>query len=167
MASPAEPTTQRSNHPAETMTHADRFILQSKAEVMNSPIRHIDSIVNWMAGDGSLSYGGATVPAICSKVVAPFFTAKPLSASLKGVLLRCVAESNHCDRFCRPAPNHSANAPLVWDCKDSYFLWICNTCLKLLCLLLPLFAVDCAWRPIAQESQNLVSAIVVAFFKET
>ena len=30
--------------------------------------------------------------------------------------LRCVAESNHCDRFCRPAPNHSANAP-VWECK--------------------------------------------------
>ena len=24
---------------------------------------------------------------------------------------RCVAESNHCDRFCRPAPSHSANAP--------------------------------------------------------
>ena len=85
MASPAEPITQRSNNPAEAMTHADRFILQSKAEVMNSPIRHIDSIVNWMAGDGSLSYGGATVPAICSKVLAPFFIAKPLSAMLKGV----------------------------------------------------------------------------------
>ena len=52
MASPAEPITQRSNHPAEAVTHADRFILQSKAEVMNSPIRHIDSIVNWMAGTG-------------------------------------------------------------------------------------------------------------------
>ena len=25
---------------------------------------------------------------------------------------RCVAESNHCNRFCRPAPDHSANAPL-------------------------------------------------------
>ena len=134
---------------------------------MNSPIRHIDSIVNWMAGDGSLSYGGATVPAICSKVVAPFFYSKtPLSIAERG-FLRCVAESNHCDRFCRPAPNHSANAPLVWDCKVSYFLWICNTCLKLLCLLLPLFAVDCTWRPIAQESQHLVSAIAVAFFKET
>ena len=26
--------------------------------------------------------------------------------------MRCVAESNHCARFCRPLPNHSANAPL-------------------------------------------------------
>ena len=25
--------------------------------------------------------------------------------------LRCVAESNHCSRFCRPVPSHSANAP--------------------------------------------------------
>lgn len=45
-----------------TRNHADRFILQSTAEVMNSAVRHIDSIVNWMAGDGSLSYGGMTVP---------------------------------------------------------------------------------------------------------
>ena len=50
MASPAEPTTQRSNHSAGTMTHADRFILQSTAEVMNSAVRHIDSIVNWVTG---------------------------------------------------------------------------------------------------------------------
>ena len=54
---------------------------------MNSPIRHIDSIVNWMVGDGSLSYGGATVPAICSKVVAPLFYSKtPLSIAERGFL---------------------------------------------------------------------------------
>lgn len=48
--------------PAMTRNHQDRFILQSTAEVMNSAVRHIDSIVNWMVGDGSLSYGGMTVP---------------------------------------------------------------------------------------------------------
>ena len=30
---------------------------------------------------------------------------------VSGIFLRCVAELNHCDRFCRPAPNRSANAP--------------------------------------------------------
>ena len=34
------------------------------------------------------------------------------SECLQGHFWRCVAESNHCDRFCRPAPNRSANAPL-------------------------------------------------------
>ena len=32
-------------------------------------------------------------------------------------LSRCVAESNHCNRFCRPVPDHSANAPWFEDCK--------------------------------------------------
>ena len=35
----------------------------------------------------------------------------PSRESEKGGAVRCVAESNHCDRFCRPAPDHSANAP--------------------------------------------------------
>ena len=39
------------------------------------------------------------------------------AAELQGHYQRCVAELNHCDRFCRPAPNHSANAP--WECKDT------------------------------------------------
>ena len=49
--------------------------------------------------------------------------------------LRCVAESNHCDRFCRPAPNHSANAPFgsanirlfSRNPKDKMIFWQ-NTC---------------------------------------
>ena len=41
----------------------------------------------------------------------------PLSY-LRGILERCLAESNRCSRFCRPVPNRSAKAPfLFWDCK--------------------------------------------------
>ena len=34
----------------------------------------------------------------------------PLQTSVRAIL-RCIAESNRCPRFCRPVPNHSANAP--------------------------------------------------------
>ena len=64
-----------------TRNHQDRFILQSTAEVMNSAVRHIDSIVNWMAGDGSLSYGGMTVPGSVNE------------------LRRCKSELAEVDRF--------------------------------------------------------------------
>lgn len=67
--------------PAMTRNHQDRFILQSTAEVMNSAVRHIDSIVNWMAGDGSLSYGGMTVPGSVNE------------------LRRCKSELAEVDRF--------------------------------------------------------------------
>ena len=41
----------------------------------------------------------------------------PLSY-LRGILERCLAESNRCSRFCRPVPNRSAKAPFpYWDCK--------------------------------------------------
>ena len=48
---------------------------------MNSAVRHIDSIVNWMAGDGSLSYGGMTVPGSVNE------------------LRRCKSELAEVDRF--------------------------------------------------------------------
>lgn len=48
----------------------------------------------------------------------------PLSITERG-LKRCVAESNHCCRFCRPVPDHSANAPnLLADYKYSYIFCI-------------------------------------------
>ena len=34
----------------------------------------------------------------------------PLQTSVRAIL-RCIAESYRCPRFCRPVPNHSANAP--------------------------------------------------------
>ena len=50
----------------------------------------------------------------------------PLSY-LRGIFLRCLAESNRCSRFCRPVPNRSAKAPFpVWDCKYRYFYLICK-----------------------------------------
>lgn len=45
------------------------------------------------------------------KSVGPFEKANALGVSPRA-FVRCVAESNHCNRFCRPAPDHSANAPL-------------------------------------------------------
>ena|GEM_PF-5888730 len=41
---------------------------------------------------------------------------------------RCVAESNHCDRFCRPAPSHSANAPFKGKAKIRLFPGNTNFC---------------------------------------
>ena len=50
----------------------------------------------------------------------------PLSY-LRGIFLRCLAESNRCSRFCRPVPNRSAKAPFpYWDCKYSEFSRICK-----------------------------------------
>ena len=50
----------------------------------------------------------------------------PLSY-LRGILERCLAESNRCSRFCRPVPNRSAKAPFpYWDCKYSDFYRICK-----------------------------------------
>lgn len=63
MASPAEPITQRSNHPAETMTHADRFILQSKAEVMNPDVA--GATLSWLIGLGIISAGVSYLVALC------------------------------------------------------------------------------------------------------
>ena len=50
----------------------------------------------------------------------------PLSY-LRGIFLRCLAESNRCSRFCRPVPNRSAKAPFpYWDCKYRDFSRICK-----------------------------------------
>ena len=59
----------------------------------------------------------------CGKVI---LRKMPLSY-LRGIFLRCLAESNRCSRFCRPVPNRSAKAPFpFWDCKYRYFYLICK-----------------------------------------
>ena len=36
---------------------------------------------------------------------------------------RYLADSNCCNRFCRPVPNHSAKVPLFWTAKIVLF-WV-------------------------------------------
>ena len=67
----------------------------------------------------------------CGKVI---LRKMPLSY-LRGIFLRCLAESNRCSRFCRPVPNRSAKAPFpYWDCKYTHLFWICNLFDKYICI---------------------------------
>lgn len=60
-------------------------------------------------------------------------------ASYSGVLLRSLADSNCCKRFCRPVPNHSAKVPLVVGlqvqryAKIFRYARICDAFLRLWC----------------------------------
>ena len=58
----------------------------------------------------------------------------PLSY-LRGILERCLAESNRSSRFCRPVPNRSAKAPFpYWDCKYSNFCRNCKILFNFFCI---------------------------------
>ena len=64
-----------------------------------------------MLGDKLTAFAPHTTGGIMWELCGNFLVKQMPLKHVQRHFWRCVAESNHCDRFCRPAPSHSANAP--------------------------------------------------------
>ena len=103
---------------------SDAFNISSEASCINDKRpSHYDQVPHYWCLLYYLLEIESKMQTTCGKVI---LRKMPLSY-LKGIFLRCLAESNRSSRFCRPVPNRSAKAPFpFWDCKYMDFCRICK-----------------------------------------